>query len=177
MNDNTKLNTFLSAIIVSLCVVIGVLCYFVFGDDFQSVQPELRTRATAVQPVVEEPAKPKPKKKAKVDDGKPIYVMGEDGEAARRGQIGNNITVIRGDVPASASNTIRQEQFNTATKTAKAEETYIGDETPMIGNKSSMIYHYPNCNGVAIMNEHNKIPMTAGEAKRSGYRLHKGCPD
>lgn len=156
MKDNTKLNTFLCAIIIALCGIIGVLCYFVFGDGMSFKETEVSTRGIVEKPVEDEaPAKPKVKKTAKVYDVKPIYVMGEDGEAARRNYT-NGISVES-----------EAKGYSTSDK---------GRKVLFIGNVSSGVYHYPNCSGVAKMAEHNKVPLYSKEEAESGYRLHGGCP-
>lgn len=157
MKDNTKLNTFLCAIIIALCGIIGVLCYFVFGDGIRFKETEVRTRDVVEKPVEHEvPTKPKVKKTAKVDDAKPIYVMGEDGEAARR----NYTTGVSIESEAKSDSTSDK-----------------GRKVLFIGNSRSGVYHYPNCSGVAKMAEYNKVPLySREEAESGGFTLHKGCP-
>lgn len=48
--------------------------------------------------------------------------------------------------------------------------------TGFIGNRRSMLYHRPNCRGVAKMNPANKVEFaTAEEAEKEGYKRAGDC--
>lgn len=159
MNNNAKLNTFLIAIIAVLCVVIAGFSYLVFGDASSKEMPNVSSMATAVAPAAPKAQEKSETKKQKPKDnrGGPVYVWGQDDRSATSGQV-SNVQVIRGTNVNNGNNG-------------------IGDETYVVCNKRSGIFHYPNCAGVAIMNHNNAERMTAGEAKIKGYRMHIGCPD
>jgi endonuclease YncB( thermonuclease family) len=48
---------------------------------------------------------------------------------------------------------------------------------PIIGNRSSKIYHLPNCPDFTKVGERNRAPFkTEAEAQAAGYRKAKNCP-
>jgi len=48
---------------------------------------------------------------------------------------------------------------------------------PVIGNRTSKIYHLPNCPDYSKVSERNRVPfVTEAEAQAAGYRKAKNCP-
>lgn len=49
---------------------------------------------------------------------------------------------------------------------------------PVIGNRSSKVYHRPDCPGYSAVSARNRVSFSTGaEAERAGYRLAGNCPD
>ena len=60
------------------------------------------------------------------------------------------------------------------TQGVKPAATAIG---PIIGNRSSKIYHLPNCPDYSKVSERNRVPFkTEAEAQAAGYRKARNCP-
>jgi endonuclease YncB( thermonuclease family) len=62
-------------------------------------------------------------------------------------------------------------------KTAKAPGVKLPAATgPIIGNRSSKIYHFPNCPDYSKVSERNRVPFkTEAEAQAAGYRKARNC--
>jgi endonuclease YncB( thermonuclease family) len=62
-------------------------------------------------------------------------------------------------------------------KTAKAPGVKPPAATgPIIGNRNSKIYHFPNCPDYSKVSERNRVPFkTEAEAQAAGYRKARNC--
>jgi len=59
----------------------------------------------------------------------------------------------------------------------EAEDEPLQEESQIVGNKSSKIYHFTSCPGAKMMNDENKTYFDSKEeAKKEGYRAAKNCP-
>ena len=63
------------------------------------------------------------------------------------------------------------------TKASGVKPTTATATGPIIGNRSSKIYHMSNCPDYSKVSERNRVPFkTEAEAQAAGYRKAKNCP-
>ncbi len=96
------------------------------------------------------------------------------------GNLGNKASNVAGNVANATSNiasTITNKISNVAGNNSAPAANTTSSSGPVHGNKSSHIYHLPNCPDYGkIAKEHIVIFSSRADAERAGYRIAENCP-
>jgi endonuclease YncB( thermonuclease family)/methylphosphotriester-DNA--protein-cysteine methyltransferase len=94
-----------------------------------------------------------------------------------------NCTPKNGQPPAESQSSSPAIRTNAASSSVATVETSVtpaastgAEQTMIIGNKNSKIYHLPGCAGYTKVSEKNQMKFTtADEAEKAGFKLAKNC--